>query len=254
MTLTHNNTNDWADSAGSTMAKAEVRHHGLSPFGETVVAEMQRIGMLVDVSHVSDETMEDVFRIAKAPVIASHSSVRALAPVPRNMTDDQLRALAKNGGVAMMNFFPGFLDPKYIEAIKAFDANHKGEIKKIEERFKSDLAGEHAALQKLREEAHFPTTPLDVLIDHIDHAAKVAGVDHVGLGSDFDGIPALPEGLGGIDGLPRITYALLARGYSDADVRKILGENFLRVFAAAEEYASGTKTTLSGDGVTRRID
>jgi membrane dipeptidase len=215
MTLTHTNTNDWADSAGLN-APEPATHHGLSPFGEEVVREMQRIGMLVDVSHVSDETFDDVMRVATCPVIASHSSARAVAPHRRNLSDDMLRALAKNGGVAMVNFFPGFIDPNY------------------------DATGGRG-------------TPLSLLIDHIAHVIDVAGEDHVGLGADFDGVPSLPEGLGGVDGLPKITLELVRRGYSDDVVKKVLGENFLRVMEAAEACARASKTTLSGDGSTRRI-
>lgn len=204
MALTHTNSNDWADSAGA-FGPPPVRHHGLTAFGQDVVREMQRIGMLVDVSHASDETFAAVLAIAKAPIIASHSSSRALCDSPRNLSDDMLRALAKNGGVAMVNFWTVFLDPRAAAA-----------------RAKNEPA---------------PVTPLAVLIDHIDHMVKIAGPDHVGLGSDFDGVDALPEGLGGIDGLPKITHALLDRGYSEIDVKGILGENFLRVFDAAEAYA-----------------
>ncbi len=210
MTLTHTNTNDWADSAGFS-GPAVVRHHGLSPFGERVVAEMQRIGMLVDVSHVSDETFFAVMRVAKAPVIASHSSARAIRNDRRNLSDEMLRALAKNGGVAMVNFWPRYLDPDYDKKPR-------------------------------------PTTKLSVLIDHIEHMVEVAGEDHVGLGSDFDGVDSLPEGMTGIDGLPSITRALLERGHGEARVKKILGGNFLRVLEAAEAFAAATKSTLSGDG------
>jgi membrane dipeptidase len=251
MTLTHTNNNDWADASGFFVTPKPA-HHGLTPFGEEVVREMQRIGMLVDISHVSDETFDAVMRVARAPVIASHSSARALCDVPRNLTDDQLRALAKNGGVAMVNFFPGFLDPKYRAAQGAFMAKHKGEI--------DALVKQHLPVSAMQDAmakmggADMPKTPLSVLIDHIDHIAKVAGVDHVGLGSDFDGVPALPEGLSGMDGLPRITLELLRRGYSDGDVKKILGENFLRVLGEAEAYASATKTTLSGDGSRKTLD
>ncbi len=253
MTLTHTNTNDWADSAGGFGKPAEVRHHGLSPFGEEVVREMQRIGMLVDVSHVSDETFEDVARVAVAPIIASHSSARAIAANPRNLTDDQLRAIAKNGGVAMVNFYPGFIDPKRIAADVAFFKKHADEIKTVRETYKDDHAKMYEELGKIMRANAPPPTPLSVLIDHIDHVAKVAGIDHVGLGSDFDGVPSLPEGLGGIDGLPKITLELVKRGYKDEDVKKVLGENFLRVLAAAEAHAKETKTTLSGDGSTKKL-
>jgi membrane dipeptidase len=218
MTLTHTNTNDWADSAGF-FGPIPARHHGLTPFGESVVGEMQRIGMLVDVSHVSDETFFDVVKVAKAPIIASHSSARAIASHRRNLSDAMLRALADNGGVCMVNFWPPFIDPAYIAA--------------------------------LRTGAPRPSTPVSVVVDHIDHIVKIAGIDHVGLGSDFDGVDTLPAGLRGVDELPNLTRALLERGYSDGDAKKILGENFLRVLASAESYAKGTGTTLSGAGDVR---
>jgi membrane dipeptidase len=215
MTLTHINTNDWADSSGA-LTPAPARHHGLTEFGKDVVREMQRIGMLVDVSHASDETFFATLAIAKAPIIASHSSSRAVCDARRNLSDDMLRALAKNGGIGMVNFWSRYVDPDF--------ATGKSKVGRF-----------------------------SVLIDHIDHMVKIAGVDHVGLGSDFDGVPELPEGITGIDSLPKITRALLERGYSDDDVWKILGANFLRVVEAAEAYAKSTGTTLSGDGSTRTI-
>jgi membrane dipeptidase len=251
MTLTHSNNNDWADSAGID-APPPPAHHGLSPFGEEVVHEMQRIGMLVDVSHVSDETVEDVLRVAAAPIIASHSSARALCNVPRNLSDDQLRAVAGNGGVVMVNFFPGFIDPHYVEAAQAFRTEHAKELAELQSKRLTAVERREAYL-KLGAGA-LPKTPLSVLADHIEHIAKVAGVDHVGLGSDFDGVPALPQDLEGIDGLPKITLELLRRGFSEQDTKKILGENFLRVFAEAEAYARARRTTLSGDGSTKAIE
>jgi membrane dipeptidase len=252
MTLTHSKNNDWADSAGLGGAPPKPEHHGLTSFGEGVVREMQRIGMLVDVSHVSDETFDDVMRVAKAPVIASHSSARALCDAPRNLSDDQLRAVAKNGGIVMVNFFSAYLDPKFSAAYGAFYEKHAKEIDAIDaQHLKPAL--ERAAYAKLGA-GDLPKTPLSVLIDHIEHIAAVAGKDHVGLGSDFDGAPAFPAGLEGMDGLPKITTELLKRGWSDDDVKKVLGENFLRVFAAATAFAQATKTSLSGDGSTRTLE
>jgi membrane dipeptidase len=251
MTLTHSVNDDWADSAGVGSKMAKPAHHGLSPFGEDVVREMQRIGMLVDVSHVSDETIDDVLRVAKAPVIASHSSARALCDVPRNVSDEQLRAIGKNGGVVMVNFYSGYLDPKAHEALSAFYAKHHDELDALEKK--------GATLQELHDAAlkagigGLPRPPLSTVVDHIEHIAKVAGVDHVGLGSDFDGVESMPQGLEGMDGLPKITLELLKRGWSDEDVKKVLGENFLRVFGEAESYARSTHTTLSGDGSTKTI-
>lgn len=251
MTLTHGESNDWADSAGMA-TPPKPRHHGLSPFGETVVGEMQRIGMLVDVSHVSDETIEDVLRVAKAPIIASHSSARALCDSARNLSDDELRGIAKNGGVVMVNFFTAYLDPKVAAAWPAFIKAHGKDFAAIEAKHLS-ARDERAAIEALGVGA-FPKTPLATLVDHIEHVAKVAGVDHVGLGSDWDGAPTMPVGLEGMDGLPLITRELLARGWSDEDVKKVLGENFLRVFAEAERFARATGTTLSGDGSTKTIE
>ena len=254
MTLTHSNTNEWADSAGFSGPPVS-RHKGLSPFGDEVVAEMQRIGMLVDVSHVADDTFYRVMKVAKAPVIASHSSARALADHRRNLDDEMLRALAKNGGVAMVNFWSLFLSNDYGAAWrKWFDKNGKA-VAELRARYKNDPVTLRAELDKLKAQGEpLPKVPLSVLIDHLDHMVKVAGVDHVGLGSDFDGVDALPEGIDGIDALPKITLELVRRGYEDDAILKILGGNFLRVFEAAEAYAASTKTTLSGDGSTKKIE
>jgi membrane dipeptidase len=254
MTLTHSNTNEWADSAGFS-GPPVVKHKGLNPFGEEVVREMQRIGMLVDISHVSDDTFWSVMRIAKAPVIASHSSSRAVADHRRNMTDEMLQALAKNGGVAMVNFWSLFLSNEYgAAARKWFEKNGKA-FGELRARYRDDPVTFRAELEKLKAQGEpLPKVPLSVLIDHIDHMVKVAGPNHVGLGSDFDGVDSLPEGLEGIDALPKITLELVKRGYDDETVLKILGGNFLRVFEATEAYAKSTNTTLSGDGSLRRID
>jgi membrane dipeptidase len=254
MTLTHSNTNEWADSAGFSGPPVS-RHKGLSPFGDEVVAEMQRIGMLVDVSHVADDTFYRVMKVAKAPVIASHSSARALADHRRNLDDEMLRALAKNGGVAMVNFWSLFLSNVYGAAWRRwFDKTGKA-VAELRARYKNDPVTLRAELDKLKAQGEpLPKVPLSVLIDHLDHMVKVAGVDHVGLGSDFDGVDALPEGIDGIDALPKITLELVRRGYDDEAILKILGGNFLRVFEAAEAYAASTKTTLSGEGSTKKIE
>ena len=236
MTLTHTNTNDWADSEGD-INNASVKHHnGLTEFGRRVVAEMNRIGMMVDISHVSDQTFYDVIATTKSPVIASHSSARAIANHPRNMNDNMLRDMAKNGGVVMVNFYDGFLDPRKAElALKA---------RAIEDEFKIKLPNDPKAVQAEIDawrKANDPgKTPMSVLMDHIDHIVKVAGIDHIGIGSDFDGVPftGLPEGMEDISKLPTLTYQLIKRGYSDADVKKILGENLLRVMTANERIAS----------------
>jgi membrane dipeptidase len=233
-------------------AQPKPLHHGLTQFGEAVVHEMQRIGMLVDVSHVSDETFDGVMRVAQAPVIASHSSARALCDVSRNLTDDQLRAVGRNGGVVMVNFYPGYIDPAFLAAQRAFRAKH---AKELDELGKKELKPRERreAYEKLGA-ADLPKTPLAIVVDHIEHVAKIAGVDHVGLGSDFDGVSALPQGLEGIDGLPAITLELVRRGWADEDVKKALGENFLRVFSQAEAYARATSTELSGQGSTEKLE
>jgi membrane dipeptidase len=237
MTLTHSHANDWAGSSGDEKPDAP---RGLAPFGEKVVATMNRLGMMVDVSHVSDATFADVLRVTRAPVIASHSSARALCDVPRNMTDDMLRAVAKNGGVVQVNFFPVFIDPDYARAWKA-DQTRRDAAEAALDASLAKATPKERSLAWTRVEraegARYPRPPFAKLIDHIDHIAKVAGVDHVGLGSDFDGVPSLPQGIDSAADLPKITAALLARGYGEADVEKILGGNLLRVMRAVETVA-----------------
>ena len=248
MTLTHNNTNDWADACCDT-----ARHNGLSDFGKEVVREMNRLGMFIDISHVSDKTMSDVLDVTSAPVIASHSSARALANRPRNIPDDLLRRIAKNGGVVMINFYPNFIDQKAIDATNARNERLKPQLDTLREQYKTDARRLEEETTKLYAANPIPETPLSVLIDHFDHVVKVAGVDHVGLGSDFDGVPTLPEDMKDIAQLPNITYELLKRGYSERDVKKVLGENLLRAFAQAEQVAGRSSRTISGEGSLRRI-
>jgi len=242
MTLSWSNTNEWADSSGD-INDSKVQHHdGLTDFGKQVVLEMNRLGMMVDISHVADKTFWDAIGTTKAPVIASHSSSRALVNHPRNMTDDMLRAVAKNGGVVQVNFFAGFDDAKYSEATQA-------QAKDRDAAIDAALAKKRATGEKVtfvdedqveREWlSKIPRPPLSSMIDHIDHIAKVAGVDHVGLGSDFDGVSgATPAGLDSAADLPKITQALLDRGYSADDIRKILGGNLLRVFREVEQVSA----------------
>ncbi|HEY0004301.1 MAG TPA: membrane dipeptidase [Pyrinomonadaceae bacterium] len=249
ITLTHNNTNDWADACCD-----KSRHNGLSDFGKEVVREMNRLGMFIDISHVSDKTMNDVLDVSRAPVIASHSSARALANHPRNIPDDILRRITKNGGVVMVNFYPNFIDQKVIDAAAARTARLKPQMDALEQQYKSDPKRFEEERNKLLAANPLPATPLSVLIDHIEHIAKVAGIDHVGLGSDFDGVPVLPVGMEDIAHLPNITYELLRRGYSEKDIRKILGENLLRALAEAERVAHSSGKTISGEGSLRKID
>lgn len=234
MTLTWSNSNGWADSSAD-INDPKVPHtkDGLSEFGKDVVYEMNRLGMMVDVSHASDKTFYRTLIISRAPVIASHSSARALCNAPRNLDDNMLRAIGQYGGVVMVNFYSGFLSQDYFNAEQAKEP----EIKKAIEEAKEKLKAEGKPMTEGIEEqitrsylAQVPRPPLSLLIDHIDHIAKIAGIDHVGLGSDFDGITSTPEGLDSAADLPKITEALMARGYSASDVRKILGGNFLRVF------------------------
>ena len=244
MTLTWANTNEWADSSGDIEDTNVSHHNGLTHFGKDIVAEMNRMGMMVDISHVSDKTFWDVMEITKAPVIASHSSARALNSSLRNMTDEMLRAVAKNGGVVMVNFYSGFVDENYRQAYNA----QKPEREKAVEAYKDHLRAQgvdpdKAGFLDIEKEwsQKIPRPPFKSLIDQIDHIAKVAGVEHVGLGSDFDGITSLPQGIDSVADLPKITEALVERGYSEQECRKILGENLLRVFRAAEDFSRPMK-------------
>lgn len=223
MTLTWANSNEWAGSSGDAG-----RDRGLTDLGRDVVREMNRIGMIVDISHVSDKTFWDVMAVATKPVIASHSSCRALCDVPRNMTDDMLRAVAKNGGVVGINFNSGFIDPEFNKRDSASGRNQLAAF--TIDQFGGDVDKLAAARYSVFETPDpTPRPPIEKLINHIDHAVKIAGVDHVGIGSDFDGVSSVPLGVDDVSKLPVVTEALLRRGYSERDVRKILGGNFLRV-------------------------
>ncbi|MDT5156566.1 MAG: rane dipeptidase [Acidobacteriota bacterium] len=248
MTLTHNNTNEWADACCD-----EARHNGLSDFGKEVVREMNRLGMFADISHVSDKTMSDVLDVSKAPVIASHSSARVFSNHKRNIPDDLLKRIGQNGGVVMVNFYTVFLDERVRTASLERDAKLKAERSALNEQYKNDPKRLADELQKLEDANPIPGTTLSMLVDHIDHIAKVAGIDHVGLGSDFDGGVTLPEGIKDVADLPNITYELLRRGYSDADVLKILGGNFMRAFAEVERVAGTERRKISGEGSQRRL-
>jgi membrane dipeptidase len=249
LTLTWNNTNNWADAG-----RGEKKHGGLSDYGREVVREMNRLGMLVDVSHVSDETMSDALDVSKAPIIASHSSARALSNVPRNISDDLLKRIAKNGGVVQVNFYSVFVDEKTVAPQSAErDKRLQAQQDAINQKYKDDPERLAEESDKLEAANPLPPLPISKLIDHIDYIVKVAGIDHVGIGADFDGANDMPEGARDVSMLPNITYELLKRGYSERDIRKILGENFLRVFAEAERVARGMSKSVSGDGSTRRI-
>jgi len=249
MTLSWSNTNEWADSSGDINNPKIEHHNGLTDFGKEVVLEMNRLGMLVDISHVADKTFYDTIAVTKAPVIASHSSARALTNHPRNMTDDMLRAVAKNGGVVQVNFYNAFIDEDYRKAAEAQAKDRDAAVKAYDDQMKA--AGKTVTyLDNDRIErawaAKIPRPPFKSLIDHIDHIAKVAGVDHVGLGSDFDGVSgATPQGIDSAADLPKITQALLDRGYSADDIRKILGGNVLRVFREAERVSRESQSAAS---------
>lgn len=235
MTLTHVNSNHWADSSGDKSKP----NNGLSEFGRSVVLEMNRLGMMVDISHVSDKTFWDALAVSRAPIFASHSSSRAVTNVPRNMTDEMIAALAKKGGVVQINFNCGFLSQKTAD----FEATQSGTMQQfanLEKQYASDPAGLLAARRKLNAEilARTPRATLADVVAHIDHVVKIAGVDAVGLGSDFDGVECTPVGLDDTSKWPNLTRALLEKGYSAEDIRKIYGENTLRLMRAVEKTAA----------------
>jgi membrane dipeptidase len=229
MTLTHSKNVPWADSATD-----EPKLAGLSAFGEEVVREMNWLGMLVDLSHVSPDTMEDAIRVSRAPVIFSHSSARAVADVPRNVPDNVLRLLPKNGGVVMVTFVPGFLSSK----VAAWGKLQTAEQQRLRQAFPQDENAQKAALATWVKSNPPPRATIADVADHIDHIRKTAGIDHIGLGGDFDGITSVPEGLEDVAKYPALTAELLRRGYKDDEIRKILGLNILRVIREAEQIAT----------------
>lgn len=231
MTLTHVNTNNWCDSS----ADAE-RHGGLSDFGRDVVRTMNDLGMIVDISHVSDKAFYNVIETTRVPVVATHSSCRAICRHPRNMTDDMLRTLAKNGGVCMINFFSAFINDDVAQVIMKAQKNKPKKSAETEggtEEMPDDRTDWDTYLEWFQT-LGCPTATLDQVADHIFHVANVAGIDHVGIGSDFDGVPALPDGLTTAAGLPALSERLLQRGMSEGDLEKVLGQNFLRVLDEVE--------------------
>jgi membrane dipeptidase len=228
MTLTHSTTTSWGDSATDAP-----KWGGLNPFGEEVVREMNRLGMMVDLSHVSEETMLDAMRVSEAPVIFSHSSARAVVAHPRNVPDSVLRLMGEDGGVVMVNFVPGFIS----EPVRAWGAARTAEDARLKALNPGDPSAATAGLEAWIAAHPAPRATIDDVVAHIQHVRDVAGVDHVGLGGDFDGVGSLPEGVDGVDAYPRILAALMARGWSEADIRKLAGENVLRVMRAVEAVA-----------------
>jgi membrane dipeptidase len=247
MTLTWSNTNEWADSSGDITDTSIQHHNGLTEFGKDVVYEMNRLGMMVDISHVSDKTFYDTLLASRAPVIASHSSARALTDHPRNMTDDMLRAVSrsgKHGGVVMVNYYSAFVDDNWRKAYEAQAKEREAAVDAVAQQYKdADPVTRYRETDKIAKQwaAKIPRPPFKDIIDHIDHVAKVAGIDHTGLGSDFDGTPSMPEGMDSAADLPKITEGLLKRGYNAEQIRKILGGNLMRVFREVEETSRELK-------------
>jgi len=236
MTLTHVNSNHWADSSGDENKP----NNGLTDFGKRVVLEMNRLGMIVDISHVADKTFWDALAVSRAPIFASHSSCRALTNVPRNMTDEMIAALGKKGGVIQINFNCGFISEKSAASDAALGPEVMKRMADLEAQYKSDPPGLLEARKKMEAEyaAKAVRATLQDVVDHIDHAVKIAGVDHVGLGSDFDGVECTPVGLDDTSKWPNLTRALLEKGNSAEDIRKIYGLNTLRLMRAVEKTAA----------------
>ena len=237
ITLTHSRTTTWADAATDAP-----KWGGLSPFGEEVVREMNRLGMMVDLSHVSEDTMLDAMRVSEAPVIFSHSSARAVTAHPRNVPDSVLRQMPEDGGVVMVTFVPGFVS----EAVRAWGAERSAEAARLGSLHPGDPAAVTAGLRDWSAAHPQPVATIADVVAHIQHVRDVAGIDHVGLGGDYDGVGSLPVGLEGVDAYPRLLAALMANGWSEADIRKLSGENALRVMRAVEAVAAGKRGERPG--------
>lgn len=237
MTLTHTNTNNWADSSGD-IVRTDVKHHnGLTPFGKDVVREMNRIGMMVDISHVSDKTFWDALEVSKAPIFASHSDSRALANAPRNMTDEMIVALATKGGVVDINFNCGFLSQRYRDEVAAKSSETAARLKQATAgKHMGELETDQLEGKVIAELGVKPATIADV-VAHIDHIRKIAGIDAIGVGTDYNGVECVPQGLEDVSKLPNLTRALLEKGYTADDIHKIYSGNFLRLMRAVEVTA-----------------
>jgi len=233
MTLTWNNSTSWATSAADeSKNNLPFGTKGLTSFGKDIVKHMNEVGMMVDLSHVGEQTFWDAIATTTKPVIVSHSCAWSLCPVPRNLKDDQIKAVGKNGGVIDVNFYSGFLDSNYMKRKEAFLNSHRAEKDSLLQLKMASYEVEEWLSKKYKAEADELRPPLSLLIDHIDHIVHLVGTDHVGLGSDFDGIESAPKELNDVSDMPLVTKALLERGYSKADIKKILGGNFIRIFKA----------------------
>ncbi len=245
MTLTHNVATDWAD------AHRDIKNNGLTDWGKEVVREMNRLGIFIDISHVSEKVMMDALDVTKAPVIASHSGARGVNDHTRNVSDAVLRRLPQNGGVIMVVFYPSFLDARTNKEENERTARLRPQVEALREKFKGDNAGFVKAENELMAANPIYIADYKRVVDHIDHIKNTAGIDHVGLGSDFDGVPFLPTGMNGAEDLPLITYEMLRRGYSETDVRKVLGENLLRAMTQMEKVAGNRQ--VSGQGSLMKL-
>jgi membrane dipeptidase len=248
MTLTHNVSHDWADAH-----RGEVKNNGLAPFGKEVVKEMNRLGMLVDISHVSAKVMSDVLDVSTAPIIASHSGARGVNDHTRNVPDDILKRLPQNGGVIMINFYPSFLDARTNKEENDRSAKLKPQLDALREQYKDNPQAYNDAERKLFAANPIYIAPYTRIVDHIDYIKKLIGIDYVGIGSDFDGVPFLPDGMNGMEDLVLVTYEMLKRGYTEQEIRKVLGENFLRAFSKAEQVAKINTRKISGEGSLMKI-
>lgn len=237
MTLTHSFNTNWADSAG-TGVPVEPEHDGLTEFGKDVVREMNRLGMMVDVSHVADSTFWDALEVSKAPLFASHSSARALADHARNMSDEMIKAMAEKGGVIQINFYTGYIDQAKVDALGALTSK----TQELEEQFQDDPQARREARRELFRDALASTTPASIVVDHIEHVIDLVGADHVGLGADWDGVFQMPEGLEDCTKVLYITEELLRRGHDEAAIKKVLGGNMLRLMEDVERVAASLQS------------
>lgn len=247
MTLTHNVAHDWAD------AHRDIKHNGLTDFGKEVVREMNRLGMFVDISHVSEKVMHDVLDISTAPLIASHSGVRGVNDHTRNVPDSVLKRLPQNGGVIMVVFYSSFLDERTNREENERAARLKPQIDALRVQHKDNLQASNAAQRTLYAANPIYDAGYIRIVDHIDHIKKIAGIDHAGLGSDYDGVPFLPAGMSGAEDLALVTYEMLRRGYTETEIRKVLGENLLRAMSRMESVAKIGSRQISGEGSLKKI-